>query len=1250
MGTMRPRADLKVDATDRYERAEALCARAEGSTLSVIVDEEGTILVIRGDAEPYLHFPQGAFSSHLHDVIRPLPGVDFQSTFESAVSEGIETEVLLDNVSEGHLPVLLRICLASPEEGPGSLWRVDFMPASNQSAVVTPDPANIDDISAVPGNGELTHVLASIANGADSLERAFDEAIKQICKHFGWVDGYGYLRSDDGRFVAFRHPAWWHHDRGDYLEEQRCGQCELCCAAVASHTIQIGKARWGGDLSNHAGCPYCEEARARGATGCVAVPVYSGAHVGAVLEFFFKAAPEDGESVEQTLHTASLVLGRIVERFRAEKTISQQVSREDLIVQLASQLLGLREQGVEETVHELVKYTVRHVQVDSAALFLFADHAESVSRTFCWSADSKRDSVVLRPGLKPQDHPDLVDMLRQTDVLHYSGPSIQEEAPAFLMRLFPGAESVALIPLFWQRKLQGALAFGAYQKYRPWMPNDTSFFVAVGQIVAAALQRIEDQEALRASESRYRAVVNDQIDFICRSSPDGTITFINSACCRFFGATAEDLAKHSFFDLFPVGRDSIASYCDRFSLDKDTFSHEAPFLAASGRERWLQWTTRALYNGAKELREFQAVARDITERVRAEKAVRESGRQLQLLFQSSHDGIVFLDSSGRIRQVNEAACRLFGREAPELAKMCLADLFPERGEDAQKEILGGNHGTQNTFGEIELGLKPAKHVVFEYSGQRFAEGLHVVFFRDITPRKEAERALLESERTLRTLLDTNPESLLLIDAEGKVAAANISVTERLGTEMSEMTGKPIYDFLPAENREERRRYVEKVIKTGKPQHWEDVRLGRNMRNSLHPVYNADGEIVRVAIMALDVTEQREAQHALLESQERLASTIASMDDLVFVVDREGRILEYYRTAGSQSYPFGSEDLVGLKMNEVLPVEAGDALEEAIWRARQSGQVQMAECCVSIDEASTWFNVKVSPRRDDSGEFAGVTMVARDITERKRSEYEVSKLVDLLMGSNRRLSDLNSRLKESNSELEDFAYVASHDLQEPLRKIQAFGDRLWSAFEGKIEERPADYLRRMQDAASRMRVLIEDLLSFSRVTTKANPFKPVNLEACAEEALSDLEAAIAESGAQIEVNSLPAIHADARQMRQLFQNLIGNAIKYRAPGRPCKVHVEGDLIEEVGAKYCVLRVRDNGIGFDEKYVDRIFAVFQRLHGRNEYSGTGVGLAICKKIVSRHGGSISAESTPGTGSVFTVQLPEEPLGAPMGGSEI
>ena len=353
------------------------------------------------------------------------------------------------------------------------------------------------------------------------------------------------------------------------------------------------------------------------------------------------------------------------------------------------------------------------------------------------------------------------------------------------------------------------------------------------------------------------------------------------------------------------------------------------------------------------------------------------------------------------------------------------------------------------------------------------------------------------------------------------------------------------------------------------------------------------------------------------------------------IDRNGTMVRVNR-AECKLLGYQSEDLLGRPVWELVDEEEQAKSREAV-RQKLNGEIPLVpfeRAYLRQDGTQVIVEVHENHLRDTAGNIVGIRTCLLDVTERKRAEATLRRQA--------------GELARSNAELEQFAYVASHDLQEPLRKIQAFGDRLKTRCGAALSVEGLDYLQRMQNAAGRMQTLINDLLSYSRVATNSRAFAPVDLAEIARHVVSDLESRIDQAGANVSVEPLPVISGDRLQMSQLLQNLIGNALKFHKPGVPPQVAVRANVGPDPNGgpwDVCRIAVEDNGIGFDDKYTDRIFQLFQRLHGRNEYEGTGIGLAICRKIARRHGGVITAHSTPGVGSRFVVTLPINGQGEKM-----
>ena len=402
-----------------------------------------------------------------------------------------------------------------------------------------------------------------------------------------------------------------------------------------------------------------------------------------------------------------------------------------------------------------------------------------------------------------------------------------------------------------------------------------------------------------------------------------------------------------------------------------------------------------------------------------------------------------------------------------------------------------------------------------------------------------------------------------------------------------------------------------------------------------------------------------AENQLRQSEQRYRTVLQAVPDPVIVYDMEGNGT-YVNPAFTHVFGWTLDEVMD-KKPDYVPDENWPETKRMIEKVRAGESFVGVESRRYTKEGMT-LDVSISAAiyLDPDGTPVGSVHILRDITDQKlvqkalqtahnelerrvaertaKLAHTSERLMMELMERQRaeeKLKETMAELERSNAELQRFAYVASHDLQEPLRKIQAFGDRLRGKYADMLDEQGRDYLLRMGSAAARMQALINDLLTLSRVTTKAQPFVPVNLHEVVKDVLTDLEDHIKRTGGRVEVNEMPTIDADPTQMRQLFQNLIDNGLKFHLPEVKPVVKIRARKMNEI----CQIIVEDNGIGFEEKHLERIFTVFQRLHGRGEYEGTGVGLPICRKIAERHGGTITAMSTPNQGSTFVVTLPSK-----------
>ena len=494
-----------------------------------------------------------------------------------------------------------------------------------------------------------------------------------------------------------------------------------------------------------------------------------------------------------------------------------------------------------------------------------------------------------------------------------------------------------------------------------------------------------------------------------------------------------------------------------------------------------------------------------------------------------------------------------------------------------------------------------------------------------------------TRRLYQTLIEHLPQRVFFKDTRSVFISVNPAFAADFGKTPEDFAGRSDRDFFPADVAEKFIADDERILRTGQPETFAEINIVQGRRRHIEitkaPVLDDDGSVIGLLGVFTDVTARAVAEEERQRSEAFLDSVIQNLPSMVFIKRASDLTFVLWNKAHEAATGLVAAKDLGKCDHDFFNREEADRYAATDREVLRTGRMmEVAEETMSTAQYGVRvLHTKKFPIFNKQGEPEFLVGIAEDITERQAAAQK--------------LQEFAAQLERNNRELQDFAFVASHDLQEPLRKVRTFGDRLKTKCGASLGDDGRDYLERMLNAAGRMQTLIEDLLSFSRVTTQAKPFVALDLNGVAHEVLSDLEVRIEQVQGRVELAELPVVQADPTQMRQLLQNLIGNALKFHRPdekpvvkvfARPLAVPAEANG-RPAKAQFFQLVVEDNGIGFEEKYLDRIFTVFQRLHGRGEYEGTGVGLAICRKIAQRHGGDITATSRPGHGATFLITLP-------------
>ena len=473
------------------------------------------------------------------------------------------------------------------------------------------------------------------------------------------------------------------------------------------------------------------------------------------------------------------------------------------------------------------------------------------------------------------------------------------------------------------------------------------------------------------------------------------------------------------------------------------------------------------------------------------------------------------------------------------------------------------------------------------------------------------------------MIEASLDPLVTIGSDGTITDVNHSTENVTGYTIDELIGTDFLNYF-TEPKKAQEGYL-KVFKEGSIQ---DYPLEiKNKNGYITPVlYNASvikdesGEVIGVFAAARDITEIKKAT----EENRKLANVVESSDDAIITKSLDGCILSWNKGA-EQIYGYSKEEVIGKSISILAPPELKKEISELILKIKLEEDVHHYETLrLKKDGTPMDVSITLSPIFDDSGKLVAISNISRDITERKVAERELNEYRNSL---EEKVEKRTKELARSNAELEHFAYIAAHDLREPLRMITSFLQLLEKRYKDQLDQDANEFIDYAVDGAKRLNDMINDLLKYSKVTSTEPICLPVNLEKVLEDALINLIIPTEENNAVITYDSLPKVHGDEKLLILLLQNLIGNGIKYNDKKTP-KIHISSIKKDN---QY-IISVKDNGIGIKPEHLERIFTIFQRLHGKEEYDGTGIGLSIAQKIVHQHHGEIWVESEPGKGSTF------------------
>lgn len=764
--------------------------------------------------------------------------------------------------------------------------------------------------------------------------------------------------------------------------------------------------------------------------------------------------------------------------------------------------------------------------------------------------------------------------------------------------------------------------------------NDGSCFLR--GIMFDITEKKKQLQAIKKGEENYRSLVDQASDAIFIISLGGKMLDVNKSACELVGYDKTALLEMSLIDLFPPADLLHQPLGLRALLKGEATFSERNIVHYSGSVMEVDIISKMLSDGR-----IMAIARNISERKRSEKIIKDSEERTRLIMNSALDAIICMDKNDLITFWNPQAEKIFGWQASEalgtsLSEKIIPASFRQFHLRGLQKYLETGHGpvlnilveltALNRAGEefpIELTVLPIRQDGVEF---------FCAFIRDITQRKKSEKEILLSEARYRNLFQQNMAGIYQTTITGNFISSNQAFARMLGYDTVEDLLKINAKDLYADN--SIRNTIIADLKAHKKLNNVEVTLTGKKGSLLYTLSNltlskndATGEDMIEGIIT-DITERKIAEAQLIESENKYRLIVETSQEGIWLVDENYQTI-FVNKRLCELFEYDVEEMVGRAPVSFMEVQDRPLILPAMERRRRGIKESIDLPFVTKKGKRLWVNISAAPLPAPPGKFEGALSMVTDITQRKSDEA-------LLEQSRIALDRKNKELNRKNLELEQFAYVASHDLQEPLRTTSSFVQLLQKQYQGKLDEKADTYLRFIVNSSDRMKIFIKDLLDYSRIGSK-HEIEQVDCNEVLNDVEADIYKAISDAHATINNTGLPFVPGYKTDLKQLFQNLLLNAIKFKKPGVAPEINISATEVEG----FWQFAVSDNGIGIQQKHFDRIFVIFQRLHTRSEYDGSGIGLSHCKKIVELHNGKIWVESIDGEGSTFYFSIPVKPV---------